>query len=95
MAYRICPDLAIQPLPDGEAVVARPDGSEAVIVNASAHAILGLFTEAQTEEQIASVFSDSFPEQDITAIRRDVAQLFAHLVRAKILEPCGTAPSTP
>lgn len=91
---RIRPGLTIRALPEGDAVVAGGDGMEAVIVNATAHAILELLTEVRTEQAIADVFVESFPDQDPAVLRRDVAALVAQLVSAGIVEPCGSAPST-
>ena len=86
--------LTIRPLPDGDAVVAAGEGATAVIVNATAHAILDLLDQERSEEQIAALFCQSFPDQDPTALRRDVAALVAELLRAGIVEPCGAASST-
>ena len=86
--------LTIRRLPDGDAVVASDQGATAVIVNQPAHAILDLLTEARSEKEIAELFCQSFPDQDSAAVHRDVAALVAELVRAGIVEPCGTAPST-
>lgn len=86
--------LTIQPLPEGDAVVAAGEGATAVIVNATAHAILDLLDEEKSEEQIAELFCQSFPDQDPAALRRDVAALVAELLRAGIVEPCGAASST-
>ena len=41
---RLRPGLTIRPLPDGDAVIAAGEGDSAVIVNASAHAVLDLLT---------------------------------------------------
>jgi len=86
--------LTIRPLPEGDAVVAAGEGQTAVIVNASAHAVLELLGEVRSEEQIAELFCQSFPDRDPAALRRDVAALVAELVRAGIVEPCGAALST-
>jgi len=86
--------LTIRPLPEGDAVVAAAEGETAVIVNAPAHAILEILGEERSEEEIAALFCQSFPDQDPAAVRRDVAQLVAELLRAGIVEPCGAAPST-
>lgn len=86
--------LTIRPLPEGDAVVASGEGETAVIINAPAHAILDLLDEERSEEEIADLFCESFPDQDPLALRRDVAALVAELLRAGIVEPCGAAPST-
>lgn len=91
---RLRDGLTIRPLPGGDAVVASANGAEAVIVNASAYAILELLAEASTEDELAEVFVQSFPDQDPATIRRDVAELVAQLMRLEIVEPCGGAPST-
>jgi len=93
-ALRLRAGLTVKALPDGDAVVAVGDGREAVIVNASAHAILELLSQVRTEQEIADVFRESFPDQDASIVQRDVAELVAQLVQAGIVEPCGTAPST-
>lgn len=92
-ALRLRDGLTVKALPDGDAVVAAGDGKEAVIVNASAHAILELLSVERTEQEITDVFRESFPDQDASTLQRDVAQLVAELVQAGIVEPCGTAPS--
>ena len=95
MTLRLRPGLTIRELSDGDAVVAGNDDADAVIVNASAHAILELLgTTARSESEILSVFHDTFPEQDPTALARDVHALVEELLRVGILEPCGNAPST-
>ena len=86
--------LTIRPLPEGDAVVAAGEGETAVIVNAPAHAILDLLGEVRSEEQIAELFCQTFPDRDPTELRRDVAALVAELLQAGIVKPCGTAPST-
>lgn len=86
--------LTIRPLPEGDAVVAAGEGETAVIVNATAHTILDLLGEERSQEQIADLFCQSFPQEDPAALRRDVAALVAELLRAGIVEPCGAAPST-
>lgn len=91
---RLRDGLTVKALPDGDAVVAASDGREAVIVNASAHAILELLAVERTEQEIADVFRESFPDQDAAIVQRDVAELVAQLLQAGIVEPCGTAPST-
>ena len=90
---RLREGLTVRALPDGDAVIAAGDGKEAVIVNASAHAIIELLAEIQTEQAIADVFCETFPDQDVETIRRDVAALVAQLLSAGIVEPCGSAPS--
>lgn len=91
---RLRDGLTIRSLPEGDAVVAAGEGETAVIVNATAHAILDLLDEVRSEEQLAELFCESFPDQDPAALRRDVAALVAELLRAGIVEPCGAAPST-
>lgn len=91
---RLRDGLTIRPLPGGDAVVARADGAEAVIINTSAYALVELLTDACTEDELAAVFVDSFPDQDPAAIRRDVAELVAQLMHLEIIEPCGGEPST-
>jgi len=86
--------LTIRPLPEGDAVVASGEGATAVIINAPAQAILDLLDEERSEEEIADLFCQSFPDQDPLVLRRDVAALVAELLRAGIVEPCGAAPST-
>ncbi len=93
-ALRLRGGVTVRVLPDGDAVVASSDGKEAVIVNATAHAVLELLAVEQSEQDIADVFCDQFPDVDVSAVRRDVAELVAQLMRAGIVEPCGNAPST-
>lgn len=93
-ALRLREGLTIRALPDGDAVVATGASETAVIVNQAAHAILDLLAEERSEEEIGDLFCQSFPDQDPAALRRDVSALVAELVRAGIVEPCGTAPST-
>jgi hypothetical protein len=92
--FRLSSGLTIRELPDGDAVVAAAAGSDAVIVNASAHALLELLGEPRSEQELARFVSEAFPEQDPAAIARDVGELVQQLVRAGLVEPCGTAPST-
>ncbi|MBL0218883.1 MAG: PqqD family protein [Myxococcales bacterium] len=91
---RVRAGLTIRELPDGDAVVARDDGAEAVIINATASAVLELFGKESSEEEVARVFCESFPGEDVTAIRRDVHEIVQRLITSGILEPCGSASST-
>lgn len=91
---RLRAGLTVRPLPDGDAVVAADESDTAVIVNQTAHAILDLLSEVRSEQEIGDLFCQSFPDQDPAALRRDVSALVAELMRAGIVEPCGTAPST-
>jgi hypothetical protein len=91
---RLRDGLTVRSLPDGDAVVATGGSETAVIVNQAAHAILDLLSEVRSEAEIGDLFCQSFPDQDPAALRRDVSALLAELVRAGIVEPCGTAPST-
>jgi hypothetical protein len=91
---RVREGLTVRTLPEGDAVVAGGEGMDAVIVNASAHAILDLLTEIRTEDEIAAVFCETFPDQDPSSVRRDVAEIVGQLMRAGIVEACGSEPST-
>ncbi len=92
--FRVRPGLTIRELPDGDAVVAGSTDADAVIINSSAHAILELLDEPRSEADIASVFRDAFPDQDESKILHDVHVLVEELVRAGIVETCGSASST-
>jgi len=91
---RLRPGLTVRPLPEGDAVVATEQGATAVIVNASAHAILDLLVDLRSEQEIADLFCQTFPDQDPAEVRQDVAATLEELLRAGIVEPCGAAPST-
>ena len=91
---RVRPGITIRTLPDGDAVVARSEGADAVIINTTAHAILELLAEEGTEDDVAGEFVKTFPGENADAIKRDVHALIARLVRDGILEPCGSASST-
>jgi hypothetical protein len=91
--FRKRPGLTIRELPDGDAVVAGVNSADAVIINATAHAILELLDTPRSETEILDVFRDAFPEQDAAVIAHDVHALVEELLRAGILEPCGNAPS--
>jgi hypothetical protein len=86
--------LEIRSLPDGDAVVAGHAGSDAVIINASAHAVLEMLSESCSEQAIVELFCQTFPDQDPAAVQRDVTTILQDLVRAGILERCGGASST-
>jgi len=92
--WRVKRDVAIRELPGGDAVVARAEGAEAVIINTTAHAILELLAHEATEQEIADAFVRTFPGEAAHSIHRDVHALIARLARDGILEPCGTASST-
>ena len=64
---RVRRGLTIRPLPDGDAVVARSEGADAVIVNTTAHAILELLAQEGTEQEIADEFCRSFPGENTDA----------------------------
>lgn len=93
MKYRLRDGVTLRELPDGDAVVAGA-GTDALIINASAHALLALLAEQRTATELAEVVCETFTEQDRAAVARDVATLIAELQRAGIIEQCGTAPST-
>lgn len=94
MTLRVRDGLTIRALPDGDAVVAGNDGMDAVIVNATAHAILEFLTVEHSEQEIGDLFCATFPDQDPAGLRQDVSRLVRDLVDAGILQPCGTASST-
>lgn len=91
---RVRAGLTIRELPDGDAVIAGEEGREAVIINATATAVLELFQRESTEEEVARVFRESFPSENADAIARDVHAIVQQLMTSGILEPCGNAPST-
>lgn len=91
---RLRPGLTIRELPDGDAVVAIDDKADAVIVNASAHAILELLDTPRSETEILRMFRDAYPDQDADILARDVHALVDELLRNGILEPCGSEQST-
>jgi hypothetical protein len=93
-SFRVRPGLTINPLPDGDVVIASESGADAVIVNGTAHAIVDLLSREMTEDELASFICDTFPEQDKSVVRADIVKLVRHLVDAGIVEPCGSAPST-
>jgi len=92
--FRARPGLTIRELPDGDAVVARDDGFDAVILNATGVAVLHLCHAETTEDDVARAFTESFPAADVSAVRRDVHAVIEHLVTSGILEPCGSVSST-
>jgi hypothetical protein len=92
MSYRLREGVTIRELPEGDAVIAGA-GSDALIINASAFALLALLSEQRTEDELADVLCETFSGQDRAAVVRDVAALIAELQRAGIVERCGTAPS--
>ncbi len=98
MTARLClrQGLTIRALPDGDAVVAAGQGDSAVIVNASAHAVLDLLgeTAGATEPEIVDFMCRTFPEARPDDVRRDVAALVAELARNGLVEPCGAGSST-
>jgi hypothetical protein len=91
---RVRAGVTVHALPEGDAVVSLDPGTTAIIVNATAHAVLDLLAEARSEEEIAQELHGSFPGQDLEAVRRDVGALVSELERAGIVEPCGDASST-
>jgi hypothetical protein len=92
MSYRLRDGITIRELPEGDAVVAGA-GTDALIINGSAYALLALLSEQRTEDELADVLCETFAAQDRSAILRDVSALIAELQRAGIIERCGTAPS--
>jgi hypothetical protein len=92
--YRLREGLTIRPLPEGDAVVATSEGATAVIVNSTGHAILDLLSEARTEDEIGDLLCGTFPDQEVSAVRRDISALVAELAQAGIVEPCGGERST-
>jgi hypothetical protein len=93
-SFRVREGFTIKTLPDGDAVVSSESGMDAVIVNASAHAVLDLLSVAMTEDDLISFMCETFPQQDPAAIRGDITTLVQQLVQAGIVEPCGNAAST-
>jgi hypothetical protein len=72
-------------------VVASETQGDAVIVNASAHALLELLASPQEEPSILRVFAASFPQEPLERVRQDVAALLQELVTIGVVEPCGDA----
>ena len=93
-SFRVRNGLTIKPLPDGDAVVASESGADAVIVNASAHALLELLAIEMTEDELIAFVCETFPDEDPSIVRQDITNLVQHLVQAGIVEPCGSATST-
>lgn len=93
-SFRARPGLTINPLPDGDVVIASESGAEAVIMNGTAHVIVDLLEREMTEDDLALFMCSTFPDQDPSAVRADVGKLVRQLVEAGIVEPCGTATST-
>ena len=94
MQFRIRDGCTVRELPDGDAVVALGEGDTAVIINASAHAVLDLLTVTRSQQELVSLLRDRFPSEDAATIERDVTALLSELVRANIVEPCGAGSST-
>ena len=90
-AYRPVRALTVRELPDGDAVVARDGVNEAILLNATAAAVLGLFTPEATVADVARAFVERFPAEDAGRLARDVDAIVKQLVTSGILEPCGGA----
>jgi hypothetical protein len=93
-SYRLRSGLTIRGLPEGDAVVADADGMDAVIVNATAHAVLELLTAERSRDDLVAEFRQAFPDQDPSTLARDIDALIAHLIGVGFVEPCGAASST-
>jgi hypothetical protein len=93
-SFRARPGLTINPLPDGDVVIASQSGADAVIVNDTAHAIVDLLEREMTEDDLAAFMCETFPDQDPAVVRTDVSKLVRLLVEAGIVEPCGNETST-
>lgn len=92
---RLRDGLTIRELPDGDAVVAAGEGDSAIIVNASAHAVLDLLAGGgATQREIVAILCRTFPEAREEDVQRDVAALVADFERNGLVEPCGAGPST-
>ena len=90
-AFRPVRALTVRELPDGDAVVARDGVNEAILLNATAAAVLGLFTPQSTVAEVARAFAERFPAEDAGRLARDVDAIVTQLVTSGILEPCGGA----
>lgn len=86
MQLRVRSGFLVRALPDGDAVVANEGDADAVIINSTAHAILDMLAESPSEERVVQLFCESFPDQDPSAIRRDIAAVVQQLVQAGVLE---------
>ena len=89
-AYRAVSALTVRELPDGDAVVARDGINEAILLNATAAAVLGLFTLESTPAEVSRALAEQFPAEDATRLARDVDTIVQQLVTSGILEPCGS-----
>ena len=87
--YRLREGWSVTALPDGEAVVASEASGDAVIVNASAHALLELLASPQDEPSLVRVFVASFPGEPLEQLRQDVSALLRELTKIGVVEPCG------
>lgn len=83
---RVRSGFKVRALPDGDAVVANEGDADAVIVNSTAHAIIDMLADELSEERVVEVFCESFPDQDPSAIRGDIAAVVEQLVQAGVLE---------
>jgi coenzyme PQQ synthesis protein D (PqqD) len=90
---RVRDGFTIRSLPDGDAVVARDSGAEAIIVNATAHAILELFANPTSEADVARILCETFPHEDPERMNQDVRAIVEQLRHDGILEECGSASS--
>jgi len=76
-------------LPDGEVVVSVTGGSQALILNSVADAVLELCDGSRTPAEIAQFVRDTLPAPADADVIGDIESVLAQLKRAGVIEATG------
>ncbi len=86
---RLVKDVIRGELPDGEVVLSRDGGNEAVIVNSIADAVLVLCDGKHTISEIAQFIRDTVQVPAGADVDGDISKIVDKLVNAGLIEALG------
>lgn len=91
MPPRRKPDLRTRELPDGETMVLAPDGSMALLLNATGSAVWHLCDGRRGAPEIAAFIARELPDAAAERVLSDVEDLLAELGEAGLIEEASCA----
>ena len=86
MGPRLRPNLISSELPDGETVIATPDRSRAVILNAMGAVVVDLCDGSRSVDAIATFICKHVKVATSDSVANDVEKILSELRSAELLE---------
>lgn len=83
--YCTCDGVDVVELAEDELVARSPDRAHAVVLNATASAVLELCNGEHTSSDIARFLHDALPSSDLSQVRSDVQAILRELSEAGIV----------